>query len=370
MRLGVCVAVLVALVAAFVGALQVGVFDALLLGWAPAIVAFAIQHDRIPAQQRFQGFINDDSLHVMLCGTSSPFPDPDRAGPCTLVMGGGELFIVDTGPASVRKMGVLGVNLGRVTGIFLTHYHSDHIGDFGEAVVNSWIQGRREPVPTYGPPGVKNIVEGFGQAYAMDQTYRTAHHEEANMPEAGSRASAVEFPLPPPGGAEVLTTSRGIKVTTFEMDHWPVHPAVGYRFEFHGRTVVVTGDGEPFVELARQHEGADLVVRNTISKPLMEQLSGALNATGGSFGRLGKMTWDTLDYHSDPAEAMEDAVRYQTKLLVICHFAPPTVNLIQRLLANAVYRKTPAGWGGGVAWGKDGDHWVLPQGTDEIHRIS
>merc|ERR1712136_492589 len=152
--------------------------------------------------------------------------------------------------------------------------------------------GRREAVPTYGPPGVKNIVEGFGQAYAMDQTYRTAHHEEENMPHAGSRATAVEFPLPPPGGAEVLTTSRGIKVTAFEMDHYPVHPAVGYRFEFH----------------------------------------------------------------SGPLEAMADAAKYQTKLLVICHFAPPMVNLIQRLLAKAVYRKTPAGWSGGIAWGQDGDH--------------
>lgn len=286
-------------------------------------------------------------------------------------MGGGELFIVDTGPASVRKMGVLNVDLSRLTGIFLTHYHSDHIGDFGEAVVNSWIQGRREAVPTYGPPGVKNIVEGFGQAYAMDQTYRTAHHEEENMPHAGSRATAVEFPLPPPGGAEVLTTSRGIKVTAFEMDHYPVHPAVGYRFEFHGRTVLVTGDGEPFAELTKQHEGADLVVRNTISKPLMLQLSAALNSTGrSSFDRLGKMTWDTLDYHSDPLEAMADAAKYQTKLLVICHFAPPMVNLIQRLLAKAVYRKTPAGWSGGIAWGQDGDHWVLPKGTGEIHQIS
>merc|ERR1712242_130353 len=130
----------------------------------------------------------------------------------------------------------------------------------------------------------------------MDQTYRTGHHTEEYMPPAGSLSEAHEFPLPESGGRHVVTFKNGIRVTAFEMDHRPAHPAVGYKFEFNGRTVMVTGDGNPTSELLKQHKGVDLVVRNAINKRLMFDLSGAMNATGAQeFTRLGKMLWDTLD---------------------------------------------------------------------------
>lgn len=360
-----------ALLAIFAGGLLSGTFDSTIISLAPQVIRLALQQ-RQRGQDVFAGYVNDDdSLHVVLCGTSSPLPEPSRAGPCTIVMGGGELFMIDAGPASVRKINQMGITFGALSGIFMTHYHSDHIADFGEAVVNSWMQGRREPVTTYGPPGVKNLVEGYRLAYSMDQTYRTSHHTEEYMPPSGALSEAQEFPLPPSGGSHILTSKKGIKVTAFEMDHWPVHPAVGYKFEFNGRTIVVTGDGEPTPELLRQQEGVDLVVRNTINKKFMLALSGAMNETKmRPFTRLGKMLWDTLDYHSDPMDAMEDAAKHQVQLLVICHLAPPATNIIQRLITDAIFRRQPEDWRGMMVFGSDGDHWSLPKGSTAINRLA
>lgn len=237
--------------------------------------------------------------------------------------------------------------------------------------MNSWMQGRKEPVRAYGPPGIKELVGGFARAYAMDQTYRTGHHSEEYMPPRGSKSTAVEFPVPRPGGEVVYSSARGLKVTAFEMDHQPVYPAVGYKFELNGRTVLVSGDGEPTAELTNQHAGVELAVRNAISKPAMFELSAAQNATKNpATERIGKMLWDTLDYHSDPAEAFDDARKHDVKLVVICHLAPPPRNFVQKLMFDAWYRGKTQGWSGKWVIGSDGMHWALPKDVQEISRLA
>src|SRR6185503_3248787 len=78
------------------------------------------------------GWLNDGQLHVVLCGTGSPLPDPNRAEACTAIIAGGEFVLVDTGSGSWRKGVVNNLPAQNLSAILLTHFHSDHIGDLGE----------------------------------------------------------------------------------------------------------------------------------------------------------------------------------------------------------------------------------------------
>jgi ribonuclease Z len=137
----------------------------------------------------------DDALRVVLCGTSSPLPDPTRAKSCTMVIAGGKYYLVDIGPEATKTIMRLRLPIDRVGGVFLTHFHSDHIGELGEFNLQSWAQGRQHPLAIYGPAGVGEIVAGFSQAYRLDQGYRTAHHGAALMSPETWPMVAKEVPI-------------------------------------------------------------------------------------------------------------------------------------------------------------------------------
>ena len=138
------------------------------------------------ADQATQGdhdeWLTDGALHAVLCGTGSPLPDPNRAAACVAVMAGGQFYLIDVGPGSWEHVQLWGLPRAHLSGILLTHFHSDHIGDLGELNLQAWAGGRREPMKVYGGPGVDRVVEGFNAAYQLDQGYRTTHHGEAVMP--------------------------------------------------------------------------------------------------------------------------------------------------------------------------------------------
>ncbi|MDX1497961.1 MAG: MBL fold metallo-hydrolase, partial [Salinisphaeraceae bacterium] len=93
-----------------------------------------------------------DGLHLLLCGAGAPLPDPTRAGPCIMVLAGSDLFVVDIGSGAARNFGPMGVPTGRVDGLFLTHFHSDHIDGIGELMTTRWAGGaKKSPLNIYGP---------------------------------------------------------------------------------------------------------------------------------------------------------------------------------------------------------------------------
>jgi ribonuclease Z len=135
-----------------------------------------------------RSILQSPDLNVVLCGTGSPLPDKDRAGACTAVLAGGEFVLVDVGPGSWETVQLAGLPTGDLSAILLTHFHSDHIGDLGEAVTQSWIAGRPHPLDIYGPTGTTRVVDGFAQAYELDNHYRNVHHGEEYMPNAAAHA--------------------------------------------------------------------------------------------------------------------------------------------------------------------------------------
>src|SRR5271167_1253055 len=202
-----------------------------------------------------------DGLSVGLCGSGSPMPDPTRAGPCAVVVAGRQLFVIDSGQGSTKNLSLMNLPPAQVSAVFLTHYHSDHIADLGELMLQHWAAGAATtPLPIYGPTGADQVVAGFEAAYALDRGYRIAHHGPKVVPPTGFGGAPHPFAIDPAGPNVTVIDEPDLKVIAFPVDHGPVKPAVGYLFIYKGRRVVVSGDPSPSPRLEAAAQGADVLV--------------------------------------------------------------------------------------------------------------
>ena len=125
--------------------------------------------------------LQDGNLYAFLLGSGGPINNNKRVASSIGIIAAGQFFLFDVGPGSYRNADVMRLPVAHLTAIFLTHFHSDHIGDLGEANVMSWANGREQPLDVYGPEGVDRVVSGFIDAYALDTGYRIAHHGKEIM---------------------------------------------------------------------------------------------------------------------------------------------------------------------------------------------
>jgi ribonuclease Z len=261
-------------------------------------------------------------LSVLLCGTGSPLPDPNRASACTLVAAGDRLYVVDAGLGSVRNLLLWHIPLEKIDGVFLTHFHSDHIAELGELRLQTWGAGRRTPLKVYGPPGVQDVVAGFNQAYSHDADYRTAHHGEKFLPR--EVVDMVAVPIPMNGAVAQVFDDGGLRVTAIKVHHEPVKPAYGYRFDFDGRSATISGDTAYYEPLAVAARGSDVLVHEAQSNELVGILGSVMTQAGRL--RPAKIMHDIPAYHTTPVEAARIANLAQAKLLVFTHINPPLPN--------------------------------------------
>lgn len=302
-----------------------------------------------------------DGLHIGLCGTGSPMTDPRHSGPCTAVLAGDRLFIVDAGPGSAATLNRMLLNPGRVEAVLLTHFHGDHVGGLGDLALQRWVAASAEsPLDVYGPPGVDSVVDGINVAYANDNDYRIAHHGEKIAPPAGRGLAAKEFSMESADRA-VLIDSPSLKITAFLVDHGPVKPAVGYRFDYKGRSVVISGDTRASAAVERESMKVDLLIHEGLSPRLV-----ALMESG--FARHARTAYaqvmaDIRNYHTSPEEAAEIAQRAGVRMLVFNHIVPPLPSrfLDARFLGDASSR-----YDGPIRVGVDGDWFSLPTGSTTI----
>ncbi|HEX3672718.1 MAG TPA: MBL fold metallo-hydrolase [Rhizomicrobium sp.] len=301
-----------------------------------------------------------NELSVLLVGTGSPLPDRSRAGPSTLIAAGDSYYVVDTGLDSVRNLLLWRVPLAKVAGVFITHLHSDHIGELGELRLQTWVAGRRTPLKVYGPPGIERVVAGFNEAYALDSGYRTKHHGAAFLPPDAAALIAV----PVPADSTVLNEG-GLKVTSILVDHGPVKPAYGYRFDFHGRSVTVSGDTVADENLAHAASGTDVLVHEALSPELVGILGAAMTKAGR--WRAAKIMHDIPGYHTSPVEAARIANEAHARLLVYTHLLPILPDAIaERAFLRGVSAVRP----NGVVLGYDGLLVRLPPNSSDIEQTS
>jgi len=292
-----------------------------------------------------------DALRVFLCGTSSPLPDLRRAQACVAVRAGEVMYIVDAGAGSTAVLAQGGMPMQRLRGVLLTHYHSDHISALADIGLNAWVTGRDRPLEVIGPDGVEDVVAGFNQAYALDRSYRVAHHGADLLPPAGGLLAARTV------AAGDVIEDAGLVITAFVVNHDPVRPAFGYRFDYRGRSVVVSGDTIVTEGLANASRNADLLLNDALSVPIVSALSQASRDAGIEW--RARILHDIMGYHAHTEDVVKLARDAGVGQLAFYHLVPPPQNaLFERIFMRGV----PSD----VVLTEDGMEFELAVGSDAI----
>ncbi len=199
------------------------------------------------------GTASAQDIRVTLLGTGTPAPVMNRFGPSILVEAGEQKFLFDAGRGAMQRLTQIGVELEDVTGVFLTHLHSDHVVGFPDLWLTGWLFGERA-VP----------LSGLGTArHAEDDARTSPRPTNTTSPSARptSSASAAGALIVAEDVAEGFAyESNGVRITPFDVDHAPVEPAFGYRIDYRGRSVVLSGDTRFSENLIRRAEGVDLLI--------------------------------------------------------------------------------------------------------------
>jgi ribonuclease Z len=272
-----------------------------------------------------------DGIHVYVCGSGSPMPDADRAGPCLAVLAGRQGFVFDAGAGSIRKLGRMGFPMDRLQGAYLTHLHSDHIDGLGELLLQAWIGGSRgAPLPVSGPEGTDKVIAGLTQAYEIDKGYRIAHHGPAVARPGGFGGTAQIIAITEGQASQVVYDQGGVKITAIRVIHDPIKPAFGFRLDYKGRAVTISGDTIYAPDFVAASKGADLMFHEALNPKMI----GAMQAKLAERGRAdsAKIMADIPGYHASPEDAARAAKEAGVKALVYYHMVPaPPVKAIERL---------------------------------------
>lgn len=278
-----------------------------------------------------------DGLKVFFCGTGSPLPSARRAQTCTAVIAGDWFFLVDVGSGSFETVQAAGLPANRLAGVFLTHFHSDHIGDLSEANLGSWVTARPAPLSVFGPTGVEQVVAGENEAFALDAGYRIAHHGKGVAPLRSKGMAARVFDAAAP---VVVLDDGGLKVTAFPVKHDPVVPAVGYRFDYQGRSVVISGDTAYSESLVLAAKGADILIHEAQANHMVAKMRHAAAKAGNA--TLAKIFDDIPTYHTTPEEAARAANEAGAAWLILSHLTPAPDNPIaKRIFMRGVGKVRP-----------------------------
>ncbi len=191
-------------------------------------------------------------IKVTLLGTGTPFPNAERFGSAILVEAGGEKLLFDCGRGAVIRLSQAGAPANGVDALFLTHLHSDHIVGIPDLWLTGWFLGRDHPLRIWGPPGTREMIEHLSQAYQFD--VQTREHTSENLPPKGAEIDAKEIEQ-----GEVYVHGP-LRVSAVLVDHGPVKPAFGYRVDYSGHALVISGDTKFSQNLVDFSKGADCLI--------------------------------------------------------------------------------------------------------------
>jgi ribonuclease Z len=251
------------------------------------------------------GINHAQEIKVTLLGTGCPPPVMNRFGPGILVEAGKQKFLFDAGRGALQRLTQLRVQWQTVDGVFFTHLHSDHIVGFPDLWLTGWIvvPERNRPLRVWGPRGTKEMIEHLEQAYKFDISMRL--DDDRTSPD-GVTVNAEDI------NEGVVLERDGVKITAFEVDHRPIEPAFGYRIDYGGRAVVLSGDTRPSDNLIRHAEGVDVVIHEVVAPDLVQRN-----------GMRAERATRIIAHHTTPEQAGTVFSKSKVRLAVYSHIVPP-----------------------------------------------
>ena len=246
---------------------------------------------------------------VTLLGTGAPAPSIERFGPSILVEAGGQKLLFDCGRGAGQRLWQLKIPLGQVDALFLTHLHSDHVVGIPDLWLTGWIPaayGRRAyPFKVFGPGGTEDMMENLVKAFSWDISIRS---KENNKVDSGVWVKATDIK------EGFIWEKNGVKVTPFTVRHSDfIDSALGYRIDYNGHSVILSGDTRYSENLVRYAKGADVIIHEVAAanehsiqtSPLINQI---------------------LGFHSSPEDAGKVFEQIKPKMAVYSHIVLLTAN--------------------------------------------
>jgi ribonuclease Z len=281
-------------------------------------------------------------FRVTLLGTGKPLPQIDRFGPSLLVEAGREKLLFDCGRGALQRIFQVNIPLGDVNTLFLTHLHSDHVVGIPDLWLTGWLHGRWEaPLSVYGPVGTQNMMSKLEEAFEYDVYIRRDVDEK--VPGEGAKIVTREIE------EGVIYEKDGLKVTAFEVDHWPIEPSFGYRVDFEGKSVVFSGDTRFCENLIEFSKNVDLLVSEVGAGPLDKDLP--------------EVRQKVLAHHLSPKEAGEVFSRSRPKLAVLTHIVAYEVDF------EEIIKRTSEVYDGHVQIGEDLMAFEIGETVEILHAI-
>jgi ribonuclease Z len=203
--------------------------------------------------------VNDPIIKVTLLGTGTPQPIMERFGPSILVQAGSQSLLFDAGRGCLQRLRQINLAYDKINALFLTHLHSDHTVGLPDLWLTGWlVSGRKEPLDVFGPVGTEDMIKYLQMAFVFDIKIREGDDKAA---EKGSKLLVSEIQQGP------VYEKSGVKVIAIEVDHFPVVPAFGYRIEYNGHSVVLSGDTRYSENLIKFAKGTDLLIHEVAIAP-------------------------------------------------------------------------------------------------------
>jgi ribonuclease Z len=229
----------------------------------------------------------NDVLNITLLGTGTPVPLIERMGCSILVQAGDESILIDCGRGAAQRINQTETHIKAVTTVLLTHLHYDHYIGVPDLWLTGWLYGRTHAMSVYGPPGTTNMIRHLSKAFEVDVHIRRDLDEKFD-PE-GALISGNDIA---PG---FIYEKSGLKIQSFEVDHYPVPDAMGYIVTYGKRKVVISGDTRYMPTMASIAKGADLLIHEVAAPEAIWKRSNMI-------GRNPEHTKKIIDHHATPSE--------------------------------------------------------------------
>ncbi|NQX68112.1 MBL fold metallo-hydrolase [Paenibacillus alba] len=261
-----------------------------------------------------------EHIKAVILGTGTPRAFYGRAKAGVAILAGDKTFLFDCGGATVDQLIKAGIMPQRISDVFFTHHHSDHNSGFFDVFITSWrthviadrvFEGRKGPMNVYGPQTTKAIIGKMRDSFDFDVNLRVNYNFSA---EDGQDIHYHE------SNEGIVYERDGVKITAFEVDHRPVYPAIAYKIEYNGKSVVISGDTIPVDNMVTHSRGIDLLIHESYNKSWLDTLIAKFPEQKVGLSNPAK-------YHSTTLEVAEIARKAGIAHLVLTHHIPaPAAN--------------------------------------------